>query len=146
MKNYRLSAYQRQRFQLIEMLAKFAEEKRFATDDYRLVLALCRAQHHQTSRCGASCPFLKREQVAGFEQARNRVQRAGARHCLFGTQRSIGKERQRAIAKQHGYVGAIWRRNFFAVTKAEQIVYVGGVQKRIGAALDRKSTRLNSSH
>ena len=107
MKSYRLSAYQRQRFQLIEMLPKFAEEKRFAADDYRLVLALGRTQHHQASGSGASCPFLKREQVAGFEQVRNCVQRAGARHCFFRAQRSIGKKRKCAVAKQHGHIGAI---------------------------------------
>ena len=134
MKNHRLSAYQRQRFQLIKILAEFAEEKSFATDYDRLVLALCRTQHHQTSRRGASCTFLKREQIARFKQMRNRVQHAGARHCFFGAQRCVGKKRERAIAKQHGHVGAIWRRNLFAVMKTEQIVDVRRIQKRVGAA------------
>src|SRR2546422_11755568 len=99
MKSYRLSAYQRQRFQLIEMVPKFAEEERFAADDYRLVPALGRTQHHQASGSGASFPFLKREQLAGVEQVRNRVKGAGAVHCFVRAQRSIGENRKSAVEK-----------------------------------------------
>ena len=92
MKGDRFATDERERFHLMQVVTKFAKQKRCRVNRDRQVLALVRAKDHRAAGRRARSSFLKSQQVFCFEHVHYGVQRMRSRHRVLRPQRRISKQ------------------------------------------------------